>query len=87
MYNRYHVTSGRIEMDQVNAAAVRAMVAEGLTHKAISARLSAKNPGQRGFSEMSVRRFCAKHNITLRSGLSQTELNRMVYEAIRDVRT
>ena len=80
------MTSGR-KMDQGNAAAVRAMVASGLTHEAISARLSAINPGQRGFSEMSVRRFCAQHIISLRSGLSETELNRMVYEAIRDVRT
>ena len=48
----------------VSVEAVRDLVVrKKLTHKQISEELRRANPGVRGLSEMSVRRFCSAHDI------------------------
>ena len=44
---------------------VRERVREGWTHKEISNFLKQLNPGERGFSGRSVRRFCSNKEYTI----------------------
>ena len=58
-------------------------VKEGRTHQDISSFLRPRHPTERGYSVRSVRRFCAIHGIHYRSGLTESELDRMVSVAVR----
>ena len=57
----------------------------GMTHAQIAVELQARYPGERGFSERSVRRFCASHGITSSSGLSDLHLDKVVASGIAKV--
>jgi hypothetical protein len=56
-----------------------------LTHKQISEELQRENPGVRGLSEMSVRRFCSKHNIHRTTQISDGKLDCAVHKAVSQV--
>ena len=64
---------------------VRERVREGWTHKEISNFLKQLNPGERGFSGRSVRRFCFNKGIHYRSGLSTHGVNCLVASAVLSV--
>ena len=56
-----------------------------LSHKEISDELQQRNPGMRGLSEMSVRRFCHLHNIHCTMPMSEEELDHAVFTAVSQV--
>ena len=56
-----------------------------MTHKQISEELQQRNPGVRGLSEMSVRRFCSKYNIHQTTQISDGELDCVVLKAVSQV--
>lgn len=64
-------------------AQIRELVLQGTTHKEISDLLQFANPNVRGFSEISVRRFCQRNNISYRSNLTDSELSDTVHGAVQ----
>ena len=64
---------------------VTQLVKEGRTHKDISSLLRSRHPAERGYSERSVRRFCATHRIHYRSGLAESELDHLLSGAVQSV--
>ena len=66
-------------------AFVRSQVLSGRSHADISRDLQAQNPGTRGLSERSVRRFCHVHDLHYRCGLSQQELDGEVQMRVAQV--
>ncbi len=63
---------------------IREMIAQNLSHTDISMNLLQLGV-QQGCSEMSVRRFCAHHNISTRGHLSNTKLEVAISRAINQV--
>ena len=72
-------------MDDVNPTVVRKWIEEGQTFEDVSVRLQMMLPGRKGISGRSVRRICRKNGISFRSNLTQTEVDRLVYEAVQEV--
>ena len=66
-------------------AEIRRYVSEGVSHASISRRLCHLVSSHRGFSERSVRRFCAERDIHYRSRLSDRELDVRVRSAVHSV--
>ena len=62
------------------------VVVNGYTHAQVSRFLLQQNPGERGFSERCVRRFCQEHGILRSSRLSMHELDRVVSRTVSQVR-
>lgn len=58
---------------------------KGRTHQDISSFLRSLHPTERGYSARSVRRFCAIHGIHYCSGLTESEVDRIVSVAVRSV--
>ena len=71
--------------EYISVDLVRDFVLRKLTHKQISEELQRENPGVRGLSEMSVRRFCFKHNIHRTTQISDGELDCAVRKAVSQV--
>ena len=63
---------------------IREMIAQNLSHADISTNLLQLGV-QKGCSEMSVRRFCAHHNISRRGHVSDTQLEVAISRAINQV--
>ena len=62
------------------------LVEEDKSHKEVSILLTTDLPGVDGFSERSVRRFCAKHNIHVRDrSLSTADLDAVVSSAVGNI--
>lgn len=61
------------------------IVIERKTYQDISDELTTLNPGMRGISSRSVRRFCHEHNIYGTSRLSDFQLDRAVWTSIQKV--
>ena len=72
-------------MDTVDVDFVRNEILSGTTHKRLSDELKALYPGQRGFSERSVRPFCQDNGIHYRGGLSSNEVDIVVSQAVQEV--
>ena len=82
-----HVNQGNRSMEErVDVDLIRDLVVRRkLTHKQISEELQRQNPGVRGLSEMSVRRFCFNHDIHRTSQISDGELDCAVFKAVSQV--
>ncbi len=61
------------------------VVEEGHTHRDVSALLCSRHPGERGYSERSVRRLCADHGIHYRCGLTEPKVDDLVSRAVWSV--
>ena len=70
---------------EVNKQEIVRWVREGHTHSRISNFLKSHHPGERGFSERSVRRFCDLHGIHYQSGLTERQLDHVVGKAVHCV--
>ena len=55
------------------------------THSDVASELHQMYPGCRGFSERSVRRFCAENGITRRSHMTDGEVVDQVHQAVAEV--
>lgn len=62
------------------------IVHERKTHQQVSDELIRSNPGMKGLSTRSVRRFCEKFGIHASSRLSNSELDRVVSSSVSKVR-
>ena len=71
-------------MDSINENDILKMIYENLTYKEISDNLKAQYPNERGFSEMSVRRYLMKRG--MKKKINQEEVNEMVKIAVSEVR-
>lgn len=60
-------------------------VALGATYESISMNLRRRNPQQSGYSARSVRRYCADDGVHYRSGLTDSQLDRVVSALIQTV--
>ena len=72
-----------VAMDHTHPSEVSNMVLKGMTHKQISEELRSRFPSARGFSERSIRRYCAEHNIHKLKG---PDLDVAVRQATEEVR-
>ena len=63
-----------------SAEEVNQWIDEGLTYKEISTLLQERNSQMKGFSVMSVRRFCKTHGIGKKCKLTSKELHQKVLE-------
>ena len=70
-------------MNKLNINEVEELL-HGRTYKEVSEVLKARYPGERGFSVISVKRFCYKHGLS--TTISQENLDNAVAEAISEVR-
>ena len=62
------------------------LVEEDKSHKEVSILLTTDSPGVDGFSERSVRRFCAKHNFHVRDrSLLTADLDAVVSSAVGNI--
>ncbi len=64
---------------------IRDMVHNGSTYREISQLLQRRHPGDRGYSERTIRRFCCDRDIRYRSGLTERDLREVVGRAVREV--
>lgn len=62
------------------------IVHERKTHEQVSNELMRSNPGVKGLSTRSVRRFCEKFKIHASSRLSSSDLDRVVSSSVNKVR-
>ncbi len=74
-------------LDRFEAFIRRKVEEDHASHAQISEELIATYPGEKGFSERSVRRFCQDKNIHKTSRMSQPEVNRAVAQAVLKVST
>ena len=58
---------------------------EKFTHKKLSDTLQQAFPGERGFSERSVKRFCNEKSIRKTTNLDEQELDEVVAQAVTQV--
>ena len=61
------------------------VLTERKSHKEISNILTERNPGVRGLSAMSVRRFCEKNGIRTRTTLDAKEIENEVSKCVSQV--
>ena len=73
-------------MDAVAQEYVEHLVRTGKTHKQISEILLRQNPGKRGLSERSVRRYCEGKGISRRSYVDDAALDDLVSDCVSKVR-
>ena len=71
-------------MEQVSSALLERFFSEGKTFSQVQEELLKLFPGQRGFSIISIKRFCKKHGISPR--LSQQTVQTLVSDAVEEVR-
>jgi len=71
-------------MEQVPPALLERFFSNGKTFSKVQEELKKLFPGQRGFSIISIKRFCRKHGISPR--LSRESLQTAVSEAVDEVR-
>ena len=64
---------------------IQEMVEAGLSHSNISYIDQRRDPGVKGFSERSARRFCQELNIHYRSALSDFDMRLVVQAAVREI--
>ena len=87
----YTLTKNRIKMaalctfPNVEHFIREKIVNERKTLRDVSRELTAMNPGMRGISARSIRRFCHQHNIHATSRLSRFQLDRVVATSIKKV--
>ncbi|XP_057295144.1 uncharacterized protein LOC130623656 isoform X2 [Hydractinia symbiolongicarpus] len=72
-------------MDNIDRDYIVNVAKQHKTFKEISEFLKATNPGVRGFSERSVKRYCSKHDIRLR--INQQKIENIVASAVKEVLT
>lgn len=70
-----------ISHDEMNSL----VLAERKTHQQISDILKERNPGIRGLSAMSVRRFCTTNGIRTRTTLNEKEIEKEVSKCVNQV--
>jgi len=72
--------------DIISSEEMKSLVlTERKSHKEISNILTERNPGTRGLSAMSVRRFCAKYGIRTRTTLNVKEIENEVSKCVTQV--
>ena len=64
---------------------IQELVRTGYTHREIASIVKNANPGARGVSERSVRRFCTSYDIHYSQRMNQADLRLVVASAVREV--
>ena len=71
-------------MDTIDENFFLSLVEDGKTYDEISQILQENNPGVRGFSVRSVKRYCQRRGISTR--IPQHSVEQMVRSAVREVK-